>query len=82
MDGVSVSRFTHYLDTYFELVRLTNNIRKAQMAVTLPKDGAFTWYQTQGVTSAHGWLRLHNAMMHYYKPADYTFKTCLALSKW
>ena len=32
--------------------------------------------------AVHGWLRLHNAMMHYFKPADYAFKTQLALAKW
>ena len=61
---------------------LTDNIKKAQIAVTLLKDSAFTWYQTQGVTAAHGWLRLHNSMMRYFKPADYAFKTRLTLSKW
>ena len=50
--------------------------------MTLLKDSAFTWYQTQGVTAAHGWLRLRNSMMRYFKPADYAFKTQLALAKW
>ena len=50
--------------------------------MTLLKDSAFTYYQTQGVTAAHGWLRLRNAMMHYFKPANYAFKNSLALSKW
>ena len=81
MDGVSVRRFVHELDTYFELVGLTDNVKRAQIAVTLLKDSAFTWYQTQGVMAAHGWLRLCNAMMHYFKPADYAFKTQLALAK-
>ena len=31
--------------------------------------------------AVHGWLRLHNAMMRYFKPADYAFKTRLALAK-
>ena len=61
---------------------LTDNVKRAQIAVTLLKDSAFTWYQTQGMTAAHGWLRLHNSIMHYFKPADYAFKTYLALSKW
>ena len=34
------------------------------------------------MTAAHGWLRLRNSMMQYFKPADYAFKTCLALAKW
>ena len=82
MDGLSVSRFTHKLDTYFELVGLTDNVKRAQIAMMLLKDNTFTWYQTQDITAAHGQLRLYNAMMHYFKPADYTFKTRLAFSKW
>ena len=34
------------------------------------------------MTAAHGWLRLQNSMMQYFKPADYMFKTQLALAKW
>ena len=34
------------------------------------------------MTAAHGWLRLRNLMMRYFKPTDYTFKTRLALAKW
>ena len=34
------------------------------------------------MTAAHGWLRLQNSMMRYFKPADYAFKTRLALAKW
>ena len=45
----------------------------------LLKDGAFTWYQIQGVITAHDWLQLRNAMMHYFKTDDYAFKTRLAL---
>ena len=48
----------------------------------LLKDSALTWYHTQGVTAAHGWLRLRNTMKQYFKPADYTFKTRLVFSKW
>ena len=44
MDGVSESRFTHQLDTCFELVGLTDNVKRAQIAVTLLKDSDFTWY--------------------------------------
>ena len=50
--------------------------------MTLLKDSAFTWYYTQGVTAAHGWLRLRNSMMRCFKPADYAFKTQLVLAKW
>ena len=48
----------------------------------LLKDSAFTWYQTQGVTAAHGWLHLRNSMIRYFKPANYVFKTRLAVAKW
>ena len=82
MDGVSVNRFTHQLDTYFDLVGLSDNVKRAQIAVTLLKDSAFTWYQTQGVTAAHDWLRLQNSVMRYFKPANYAFKTQLALANW
>ena len=34
------------------------------------------------MTAAHGWLRLRNSMMRYFKPADYAFNTGLALAKW
>ena len=34
------------------------------------------------MTAAHGWLRLRNSMMRYFKPADYAFKTRLDLAKW
>ena len=61
---------------------LTDNVKRAQIAVTLFKDSDFTWYQTQGIMAVHGWLRLHNAMMRYFKPANYTFKTWFALAKW
>ena len=44
MDGVSVSRFIHQLDTYFDLVGLTDNIKWTLIAVMLLKDSAFTWY--------------------------------------
>ena len=30
----------------------------------------------------YGWLQLHNAMLRCFKPADYAFKTRLALAKW
>ena len=79
---MSVSRFIHQLDTYFDLVGLNNNVKRALIAVTLLKDSAFTWYLTQGVTAAHGWLRLRNSMMRCFKPTDYAFKTRLALAKW
>ena len=63
-------------------MELTDKVKRAQIAVTLLKDSAFTWYKIQGVTAAHGWLRLCNAMMCYFKPANYTFKTRLVLLKW
>ena len=30
----------------------------------------------------HGWLQLRNDMLRYFKPADYAFKTQLALANW
>ena len=32
--------------------------------------------------AVHGGLRLCNTIMCYFKPADYAFKTRLALAKW
>ena len=37
-----MSRFIHQLDTYFNLVGLTDNVKRAQIAVMLLKDSAFT----------------------------------------
>ena len=34
------------------------------------------------MTAAHGWLQLCYSMMRYFKPANYVFKTRLALAKW
>ena len=44
MDGVSVSRFVHQLDTYFKLVDLNDDVKRGQIAVTLLDGAAYTWY--------------------------------------
>ena len=40
---------------------------------------AFTWYSIQG--NATGWSALKAALLGYFKPADYAYKTCQALAK-
>ena len=44
MDGVSVSRFVHQLDTYFKLVDLNDDVKRGQIAATLLDGAAYTWY--------------------------------------
>ena len=40
----------------------------------------YTWYSVQGnVTS---WLRLKAALLGYFKPADYAYKTRQSLANW
>ena len=41
---------------------------------------AFTWYFFQG--NVTGWTALKAALFGYFKPADYTYKMCQALSKY
>ena len=40
---------------------------------------AFTWYSIQG--NVTGWVALKAALLGYFKPADYAYKTRQALSK-
>ena len=40
---------------------------------------AFTWYSIQG--NVTGWAALNAALLGYYKPADYVYKTRQALAK-
>ena len=80
MDGTTVSRFVHQLDTYFDLVDLKDDSKRGQIAVTLLEGPAHTWYSVQG--NVTGWTRLRTALLGYFKPADYTYKTRQALSKW
>ena len=35
INGVSVSRFVHQLDTYFRIVELTDDVKMGQIAITL-----------------------------------------------
>ena len=79
MDGTTVSRFVHQLDTYFDLVDLKDDSKRGQIAITSLEGSAYTWYSVQGnVTS---WVRLKAALLGYFKPADYVYKTRPALAK-
>ena len=49
------------------------------IAVTLLKRPAYTWYSVQG--NVTGWVRLKAALLGYFKPADYAYRTRQALSK-
>ena len=80
MDGTTVSRFIHQLDTYFDLVDLKDDSKRGQIAVTLLKGSAYTWYSIQG--NVTGWVRLKAALLGYFKPADYAHKTRQSLAKW
>ena len=80
MDGTTVSRFVHQLDTYFDLVDLKDDSKRGQIAVTLLEGPAYTWYSVQG--NITGWVRLKAALLGYFKPANYAYKTRQALSKW
>ena len=80
MDGTTVSRFVHQLDTYFDLVDLKDDSKRGQIAVTLLEGPAYTWYSVQG--NVPGWVRLKAALLGYFKPADHAYKTRQALSKW
>ena len=73
MDGTTVSRFVHQLDTYFDLVDLKDDSKQGQIAVTLLEGSAYTWYSIQG--NITGWVRLKAALLGYFKPANYAYKT-------
>ena len=73
MDGTTNSRFVHQLDTYFNLVDLKDSSKRGQIAVTLLKGPAYTWYSIQGnITS---WVKLKAVLLEYFKPKDYAYKT-------
>ena len=80
IDGTTVSRFVHQLDTYFDLVDLKDDSKQGQIAVTLLEGSVYTWYSVQG--NVTGWGRLKAALLGYFKPANYTYKTRQALAKW
>ena len=80
MDGTTVSRFVHQLDTYFDLVDLKDDPKRGQIAVTLLEGSEYTWYSVQG--NVTGWVRLKAALLGYFKPADYAYKTRQSLAKW
>ena len=44
MDGTSVVKFIHQMDTYFDLVDLQDDKKMMQVAVTRLEDTAWTWY--------------------------------------
>ena len=80
MDGTTVCRLVHQLDTYFDLVDLKDDDKRRQIAVTLLEGPAYTWYRFQGnVTS---WVRLKEAILGYFKPADNIYKMHQSLAKW
>ena len=80
IDGTTVSRFVHPLDTYFDLVDLKDDSKRGQIAVTLLEGPAYTWHSIQG--NITGWVRLNAALLGYFKPADYAYKTKQSLAKW
>ena len=47
MDGTTVSRLAHQLDTYFELVDLKDDAKRGQIAVTLLEGPAYTLYRSR-----------------------------------
>ena len=61
MDGTTVSRTVHQLNTYFDLVDLKDDSKRGQIAVTLLEGSAYTWYSIQG--NITGWVRLKSAVM-------------------
>ena len=68
------------MDTYFNLVDLKDDSKRGQIAVTLLKWPVYTWYSVQG--NVTDWVRLKAALLGYFKPADYAYKTRQALAKW
>ena len=67
------------MDTYFNLVDLKDDSKRGQIAVTLLKGPAYTWYSIQG--NVTGWVRLKAVLLGYFKTADYAYKTRQALAK-
>ena len=59
IDGTSVSKFVHQLDVYFDLVDLTDDVKRGQIVVGLLEGQAHTWYQLQGIVS--GFPKLGNS---------------------
>ena len=80
MDGPTVSRFSHQLDTYFDLVDLKDEAKRGQIAVTLLKGSVYTWYSIQGKIIS--WVRLKAVLLGYFKPVDYAYTTRQSLAKW
>ena len=68
------------MDTYFNLVDLKDDSKRGQIAVILLEGLAYTSYSIQD--NVTGWVRLKAALLGYFKPADYAYKTRQALAKW
>ena len=74
MDGTTVSRFVHQLDTYIDLVDLKDDSKRGQIAVTLLEESAYTWYSVQG--NIVSWVRLKAALLGYFNDVNW-LSTCL-----
>ena len=44
MDGVSADRFVHYLDNYFTIAGLNDDINMGYIAITLLEGTAYNWF--------------------------------------
>ena len=62
------------------MVDLKDDSKRGQIAVTLLEGSVYTWYSIQG--NVTGLVRLKAALLGYFKPADYAYKTRQALTKW
>ena len=80
MDGTTVSRFVHQWDTYFDLMDLKDDSKRGQIAATLLKGSVYTWYSVQG--NITGWVTLKAALLEYFNPVDYAYKTRQSLAQW
>ena len=73
-------QFCSQPDVYFDLVELHDDSKRCKIAITLLEGSAYTWYTVQGILTS--WHALKSAMLAYFKPVDYTFKTRQDLLKW
>ena len=44
MDGVSVRSFVHYLDNYFRILELIDDVKMGQIDITLLEGTAYNWF--------------------------------------
>ena len=68
------------MDTYFDLVDLKDDSKRGQIADNLLEGPEYTCYSIQGNVTC--WVRQKAALLGYFKPADYAYKTRQALAKW